>query len=215
MNHNRIRTNYNRLSRSYGLFSGTEKKFTDLGLQMLNVRKGENVLEIGFGTGHSLVSLAHSASETGNLHGIDLSDGMIQVTNSMIARSGLSKQIWIHQCDAINLPFADHYFNALFISFTLELFEDKEIPIVLSECMRVLQEKGRLGIVALKKKDCKAIRIYEWFHFHAPFLVDCRPIQLDAYIREAGFEKVEAIEMEMWGLPVEIVVVRKHGTQTI
>lgn len=205
------RTAYDRMSRWYDLFTGSEKRFTDFGLRMLNVQPGEKVLEIGFGTGQGLVALAHSASETGKVYGIDLSEGMFQVAQEKIARAGLLSRVELHLGDAASLPFEDDFFDAIFISFTLELFDTPEIPLVLDECKRVLREDGRLGVVALEKKDCRAIKIYEWFHARMPALVDCRPIYVRKIIEAAGFELAEASEEAMWGLPVEIVTARKHG----
>ena len=52
------RAAYDRLSKWYDLLAGSsEKKFADIGLQKLNAKAGEKILEIGYGTGNSLVSL--------------------------------------------------------------------------------------------------------------------------------------------------------------
>ncbi len=69
--------NYDRLSRWYDRFAGSEKMFTDLGLQMLAVKEGERVLEIGFGTGHALAALAQQTGDSGLAAGVELSPGMI------------------------------------------------------------------------------------------------------------------------------------------
>ena len=209
--HNSTRNNYDRLSRWYDWFASSEKHFTEIGLRMLKIQPGEKVLEIGFGAGQGLVALAHSAGETGKVYGIDLSEGMFRVAQARIARAGLSSRVELHLGDAANLPFEDDFFDAIFISFTLELFDTPEIPLVLGECKRVLREDGRLGVVALEKKDCRAVKIYEWFHARMPALVDCRPIHARKTIEAAGFELAEASEEAMWGLPVEIVIARKYG----
>jgi demethylmenaquinone methyltransferase/2-methoxy-6-polyprenyl-1,4-benzoquinol methylase len=75
----------------------------------------------------------------------------------------------------------------------------------------VLLEKGKLGVVALDNKDCRAVKIYEWFHIHLPSLVDCRPIDVRRIVEVAGFEIYEAREKALWGLPVEVIAARKHG----
>ena len=209
--HNSTRYNYDRLSRWYDWFASSEKHFTEIGLRMLKIQPGEKVLEIGFGAGQGLVALAHSAGETGKVYGIDLSEGMFQIAQAKIARAGLSRRVELRLGDAARLPFVDDFFDAIFISFTLELFDTPEIPLVLGECKRVLREDGRLGVVALEKKDCRAVKIYEWFHARMPALVDCRPIHARKTIEAAGFELAEASEEAMWGLPVEIVIARKHG----
>ena len=205
------RTAYNRMSRWYDWFASSEKHFTEIGLRMLNVQTGEKVLEIGFGTGQGLVALAHSGGESGKVYGIDLSEGMFQIAKVKTDRAGLSRRVELYLGDAANLPFEDDFFDAIFISFTLELFDTPEIPLVLGECKRVLREDGRLGVVALEKKDCPTIKIYEWFHARMPTLVDCRPIYVRKIIEAAGFEFAEAAQEAMWGLPVEIVIARKHG----
>lgn len=210
MNHSIARINYNRLSRWYDWFASSEKKFSEIGLRMLKVQPAEKVLEIGFGTGQGLVALAHSVSKIGKVYGIDLSDGMVHVANGKISRAGLSSQIELRLGDAANLPYENDFFDAIFISFTLELFDTSEIPLVLGECKRVLLENGRLGVVALKKKDCRATKIYEWFNVHFPSLVDCRPIDVRRIIEAAGFESCESLEKAMWGLPIEIITARRH-----
>jgi protein-L-isoaspartate O-methyltransferase len=48
---------------------GSEKRFTESGLQKLKVKEGETVLEIGFGTGHALVALARLVGQSGKVYG--------------------------------------------------------------------------------------------------------------------------------------------------
>ena len=49
------RKSYNALSHWYDLFTNSEKRFTDMGIDMLNIQPDESVLEIGSGTGYALV----------------------------------------------------------------------------------------------------------------------------------------------------------------
>ena len=211
MNHSPAQTNYNRMSSFYDLLAGTsERRFTSLGLKMLAIQAGEKVLEIGFGTGHSLVTLAQAVGESGKVIGVDISEGMLFVTKSRLNRSGLAKDnIDLQLGDAAFLPFSAAGFNAVFASFTLELFDPTEIPIVLKECQRVLHPHGRIGVVALAKTDGIAVKLYEWAHAKFPHFVDCRPIYVPKVIEAAGFEITRTVERTMWGLPVNIVIARK------
>jgi len=199
MNRDATRANYDRLSRWYDWFAGSEKRFTEAGLQMLDIRPGERVLEIGPGTGHGLIRLAESGARA---CGLDLSAGMLARAQWAVTKSGREAQFC--QGDALTLPFPARSFDVIFLSFTLELFRDVEIPLILMECQRVLRKEGRIGVVALAKEDTGAVRLYEWFHRRWPQVVDCCPIRVHAVLIAAGFEVRETRRMVMWGLPVEI-----------
>lgn len=202
------RQNYDRMSRWYDLFAGSEKRFTEIGLQILGVKSDEHVLEIGFGTGHSLGIMAHQAGDSGLVVGVELSPGMIEVARKRIRTDGLGKPTQMMQGDGTLLPFMSNSFDAAFLSFTLELFSDIEIPDVLNECHRVLKREGRLGVVSLQKKGVLACRIYEWGHERWPVLLDCRPIDLRNHLETGGFRLQAAKVQMMWGLPVEIALGR-------
>ena len=196
------------MSRWYDLFAGSEKKFTDTGLRILGVKKGECILEIGFGTGNSLVTLAQQAGESGLIVGVELSPGMIDVARKRMQLKGQERSAQMIQGDGTLLPFARNSFDAVFLSFTLELFSEDEIPVVLDECHRVLKPDGRLGVVSLAKRDVLACRLYEWGHERWPVLLDCRPIELRKCLKAEGFRVQAAKVQTMWGLPVEIVLGR-------
>jgi ubiquinone/menaquinone biosynthesis C-methylase UbiE len=206
------RTNYDKMSRWYDtLAGGSENKLTDSGLQKLGVQKGEKVLEIGFGTGHAILALARAVSELGHVYGIDISEGMLNVTQERVRQAGLSGRVDLRRGDAAQLPFESGFFDAVFMSFALELFDTPEIPTVLQECKRVLRSGGRLCVVAMSKRG-KArlmLRLYEWAHEKLPGYVDCRPIFVQDALHGAEFDVVDVTEMSTWGLPVEIVLAKK------
>jgi ubiquinone/menaquinone biosynthesis C-methylase UbiE len=202
---------YDRLSRWYDLVEGwSEKPFIAEGLQRLQAQPGEVVLEIGFGTGHGLEALAQAVGDAGKVYGLDLSEGMLNVARSRIEKAGLADWVDLRLGDAVQLPFESDFFDAVFMSFVLELFDTPEIPLVLGECHRVLHVGGRIGIVSLSKEgdDGIAVRLYEWAHEQWPKVADCRPIYAQQALEEAGFEVVGVVVKSMWGLPVEIVVAR-------
>lgn len=207
------RASYNRLSRWYDLISGNaEKKYRDWGLQKLSAQPGETILEIGFGTGHCLVSLAQAVGPSGRVIGLDISDRMLAIARKRLQPQGLADRVDLHLGDAANLAFlAAEMLDGVFMSFTLELFDNPEIPRVLSECRRVLKPGGRLAVVSMTKTIPASlpVRIYEWFHDHMPNYADCRPIFARQAIEQAGLAIQDVSLSSMWGLPVEIVLARK------
>jgi ubiquinone/menaquinone biosynthesis C-methylase UbiE len=210
MNHSIARGNYDRLSQWYEGFTGPELKYMRIGLKMLDIQAGEKVLEIGCGTGHALIDMAYSSSEKGMVYGIDLSKGMIHKSQRKVSRARLASRINLQIGDAVGLPYKSNCFNAMFMSFTLEIFNSSEIPHILAEIKRVLIPGGRLVVVALEKKNIRAVNIYEWFHFQMPSVVDCCPINLRETLETAMFIPVNSVEKSMWGLPISVMLARKH-----
>jgi demethylmenaquinone methyltransferase/2-methoxy-6-polyprenyl-1,4-benzoquinol methylase len=207
------RQSYNRLSRWYDLVAGsTEKKYRDWGLTKLAAQPGEKILEIGFGTGHCLVALAKAVGPAGRVTGLDISEGMLAIARERLQQEGLAGRVDLHLGDAAKLDFLEAgSLDGVFMSFTLELFDNPEIPRLLQECQRVLKPGGRLAVVAMTKTNPPgmAVRIYEWFHEHMPDYADCRPIFARLALEQSGFVIQDVSLSSMWGLPVEIVLGKK------
>ena len=203
---------YDKISRAYDYFTGAfERKHAERALECLSVNEGEAVLEIGFGSGHCLKRIVQSVGETGKACGIDISAGMLEVTKRRLGKAQLIDKVGLCRGDAAKLPYSDNAFDAIFVSFTLELFDTPEISKVLEEVKRVLRPTGRLGIASMSRESGKSapLRLYEWAHKKWPRYVDCRPIYLEESLVNTGY-RIRSKEMtRMVGLPIEIIVATK------
>lgn len=189
------------------LAEGSEGRHTRDGVRALGLRPDEKVLEIGFGTGHALAAMGETVGADGRVAGADISKGMLQVARERIRGLGLAARTDLLFADAASLPFREATFDAAFMSYTLELIDTPEIPVVLGECRRVLRPGGRLGVVALAQRAGGVVAdLYAWAHRHLPTLADCRPIPVRQVIEGAGFCVTVHEERAMWGLPLDIVI---------
>ncbi len=202
---------YNKIAKIYDVMAEhSEGPMREMGMRLLNVRPGEKILEIGFGTGHCVVDLARAAGPEGLVCGVDISDKMVEMAQEFVAAAGFKERVELKRGDGETLPYPDAMFDGLFTSFTLELFDTPDIPKFLAECKRVLKPGGRFAVVAVSKmgKDGVIMKAYEWTHKHFPNLVDCRPIYVKAALEAAGF-KVQRQQIETMWVPVEIVLAVK------
>lgn len=196
---------YDRISKAYDFISdSSEHRAREIGLELLAAAPGESVLEIGFGTGHSLVSLAQAVGETGRVVGLDISDGMRDVAARRLKDEGLAERVQLDLGDASSLSYGDNEFDAVYTSFTLELFPLDKIPQVLAEVRRVLKPGGRLAVVSMAAREHAGLLtdIYKWLHRHFPHFIDCQPIDAAGLVQDAGFQLGERKDMEIWTLPV-------------
>jgi ubiquinone/menaquinone biosynthesis C-methylase UbiE len=203
---------YDKISKVYDLLSEhTEGPVREAGLRMLAPQPGETILEIGFGTGHALAWLARAVGPTGKVHGIDLSDGMMVVAERLLRHEGIAERVELRTGDATDLPYPPESMDAVFMSFTLELFDTSEIPTVLAQSRRVIKTGGRIVVVGMSKEGEHGLvyEAYEWTHQHFPNFVDCRPIFVSQVIAAAGFQVTEKQNVQIW-VPMEIVRAEAH-----
>jgi demethylmenaquinone methyltransferase/2-methoxy-6-polyprenyl-1,4-benzoquinol methylase len=203
---------YDRISNVYdSLADANEHTAREKGLQLLAVQPGESVLEIGFGTGHSLVALAEAAGPRGSIAGVDISEGMKKVARHRVDQAGVGDRVELHTAAVPPLPFEDASFDAVSMSFTLELFPLDVIPQVLAEIRRCLRPAGRLGVTAMSlaagnASDSFLEKSYKWMHQHFPHIVDCQPIHARRFLQQAGFKVSQEERMEIWTMPVVALV---------
>lgn len=205
---------YDRISHVYDMIAQPEKPHRQAGVVALNPQPGETILELGFGTGDEVRELADRVGASGTVAGIDVSAGMLEVAQKKLSNPKPAAKLDLRVGDARVLPWPDAAFDAVYTSFTLELFPEDDIRTVLAEVKRVLKPGGRIGVVSMavvKAGDHPSVleRGYIWMHRHFPHLVDCRPIDASALVAASGFTVTSREDREIWTMPVQVVVAKK------
>jgi ubiquinone/menaquinone biosynthesis C-methylase UbiE len=211
-----IKETYGKLSKIYALLEGWfEKKLRDRGLKLLDVQQGDVVLEIGFGTGFTLVELAKTVGEAGRIYGMDVTPQMVHLAGERLKKNRVEKNVELSEADARNMPYKDNVFDAIIMSSVLELFDTPDIPKVLAEIKRVLKPNGKLAVISMSKENhenSKFLKFYEWMHRRFPRYASCRPIYAGDSIRDAGYKILRTDEMVLGGFfPMKFVIAKPEN----
>lgn len=127
-------------------------------------------LDIACGTGDFAIAIAQKAEASSRIIGVDLSEGMLEVMRTKVAKMRLEEQISCEQGDCSQMRFEDNSFDCATIAFGIRNFEDR--PKALKEILRVLKGNGKLVILELSVPSNPIIlAIYKLYFLHVmPFI---------------------------------------------
>ncbi len=200
---------YSRLAPWYDWLAASEQSLLKDGVWMLNPQHGESLIDVGAGTGRGLELILQE--ESNGLHiGLDLSKGMCLTARQKLIQYHPNLSPDLLQGNALKIPLQSNAVDAIFCSFTLELFDTPLIPSVLDEFRRILKATGRLLLVSLSKDQPLPWtgRVYEQLHLLLPTWIDCRPIPVLSLLQASGYQVVQDKQVHLWGLPVSISLSR-------
>ncbi len=113
-----------------------------IGVEVLNPRRGEKILDAGCGTGEILSAISKTIGKKGELVGIDLCEDMLDIAKKKLSNCSEAALI----ADNLeNISYPDDYFNAVICVNVMHYFHD--LSLVLKEFRRILKTEGRLILV--------------------------------------------------------------------
>ncbi|MBH0022875.1 class I SAM-dependent methyltransferase [Salinibacterium sp. SWN248] len=125
------------------------------GIELMGLRPGDTVVDLGCGTGLSFELLVDAVGPTGQVIGVDASAPMLQVAAKRAVRKGWSN-VRVVQADATKLSAADlavdgvvPTVDAVFSAYALSVMGSH--PTVLAGAQKLLRSGGRLGIVDMQR----------------------------------------------------------------
>jgi len=125
----------------YGVPALGTAKAQDL-VAMAALQPGERVLDVACGTGVVTRQAAQAVGTTGQVMGLDINDGMLQVARTVAPPVG-APMTWRHG-SVMALPFPEASFDVVLCQWGLEFFPDRAQG--LREMARVLAPGGRVGL---------------------------------------------------------------------
>lgn len=108
---------------------------------LLEPQSGEQILELGPGTGYYTTDIAAVLKPNGRLHAVDVQHSML---DHIRATEEHSERVQLVQGDGRTLPYPDDYFDGAYLVLVLGEIPDQEQA--LSELERVLKPDGRLVV---------------------------------------------------------------------
>jgi demethylmenaquinone methyltransferase/2-methoxy-6-polyprenyl-1,4-benzoquinol methylase len=195
---------YDRLGARHDWTGHYEGRAKTVALTRLDLGPGQQLLNLGVGTGKEHAQLQAIIAPNGIAFGLDLSPVMLKLTQSRTVAP-------LSAADACRLPFASASFNRLFSTYVLDLIPAPALPGLLAECRRVLKPGGRMVLVSLTEgvnlSSRMVVGLWKLAYAVNPVACGgCRPVQLAGLVQAAGFCRVEREVVAQLAVPSEIIV---------
>jgi SAM-dependent methyltransferase len=126
---------------------GRERAFRDEVARLAALEPGEDVLDVGCGTGTLALAAKRRVGSEGSVHGVDPSEEMVERARRKARRSGLD--VGFSTGFAQTMPVPDAAFDVVLASLVLHQLPADSLADAFAEVRRVLRPEGRLLIVEI------------------------------------------------------------------
>lgn len=203
-----IRRVYTALSPLYDwLVPWISQRGRRLGLQWLDVQKGDHVLEVGVGTGLAFNMLL-TRNPTGWTEGVDATPAMLSRARHR-ADQHEHTQYQLRSGDARNLPYPSQTFDAVFASYLIDVAPPADRTVILAEMSRVLKPEGRLVLVHLSPPQHPLEQTWiRLSHHFPPLLGHASPLKVAPLLSQCNLSLVRQTTCVQLGLRSAIVEAR-------
>ena len=143
---------------------GIHRVWKKVAIQLANVRKGDQILDLAGGTGDLAILFEKRVGKEGSIVLADINSEMLRKGRDRLIDKGLVGNIRYTQVNAECLPFEDNSFDCVSIAFGLRNVTDKNAA--LRSMLRVLKPGGRVIILEFSHPVDKITeKVYDFYSF--------------------------------------------------
>jgi len=165
---------------------GTERAYRGRALELVKLKAGESVLDIGCGTGTLAIAAKQRVGPAGRVYGVDASPEMLARAGKKAKKAGV--EVVFKNGIVEGLPFPDGHFDVVLTTMMLHHLGRKARQQCAREVRRVLKPGGRVLAVDFGQPAEGKRGLLDHFHHHGYLnLAD-----LVTLLTEAGLGIVES-----------------------
>ncbi len=106
--------------------SAFKQRYKRRTFDLLDLRPGQRVLDVGCGTGVLLPAFARLVSPGGHVVGIDYAEPLLRQARDRVEAAGIAELVTLQVADAHRLPFPDARFDAAHVERVLMHLDDPD-----------------------------------------------------------------------------------------
>ncbi len=143
---------------------GIHRLWKHYALALANVQPGQQILDLAGGTGDLTIKLAKKVGSSGSVVLADINETMLQKGRDRLVNLGHVENILYAQANAEVLPFSNHVFDLITLSFGLRNVTYKEKA--LKSMWETLKPGGKLLVLEFSKPTSTMLSsIYDTYSF--------------------------------------------------
>ncbi len=173
------------------LFLGTYPRFMADVVDKMQVEPGDEIIDLGAGTGRNARLLLNRVGPTGRIVGVDISPQMLARARRRCER--YPEISFVQHRIEQPLPFTEE-FDKVFISFVLHGFEDEDKRRIIANAQRALKPNGILWVLDYNEFDLDHL----WFplrwifrQFECQLAMEFLRLNLKEMLSDSGFRSFD------------------------
>ncbi|PHQ79147.1 MAG: bifunctional demethylmenaquinone methyltransferase/2-methoxy-6-polyprenyl-1,4-benzoquinol methylase UbiE [Coxiella sp. (in: Bacteria)] len=143
---------------------GMHRLWKRFAIDKLNLRPGQNVLDIAGGTGDLTARISRKITASGTVYLADINESMLQVGRSRLLDKGITNNVEFVLANAECLPFSPQFLDRIIIGFGLRNVTDKAAA--LRSMYQCLKPGGKLVVLEFSRPTLDPLaKLYDAYSF--------------------------------------------------